>query len=142
MFTQGVVVVKWLAVRAWMVYWCCLSKIGGSTSACGGTVCRLMCVVSSTSTCVYSMISEGTCICTRCGCCCASLSVHARRFKPVQDVCRLQVQLSSSLASLSAAVAIVSVFLDFVLRPMLLLLLLFENKRERGRDRGCCRCNS
>ena len=49
MFAQGVVVVKLLAVRARMVYWCCLSKIGGSTSAYGGTACRLRFVVSSTS---------------------------------------------------------------------------------------------
>ena len=74
------VVVKLLAVQARMVYLCCLSKIGGSTSACGGTACRLRFMVSSTSMCVYSVISEGTYVCTRHGCCCASLSVYMRRF--------------------------------------------------------------
>ena len=68
MFAQGVVVVKLLAVRARMVYWCCLSKIGSSTSACGGTACRLMYVVSNKSMCVHSVMSEGTCVCTRRGC--------------------------------------------------------------------------
>ena len=62
------VVVKLLAVQAQMVYWCCLSKIGGSTSACGGTACRLRFVVSSISTYVCSVLSEGTYICTRRSC--------------------------------------------------------------------------
>ena len=51
-----------------MVYRCCLSKIGGNTSVHSGTACRLRFVVSSTSTCVCSVMSEGTCICTRRGC--------------------------------------------------------------------------
>jgi hypothetical protein len=68
MFAQGVVVVKLLAVQARVVYRYCLSEIGGSTSAYGGTACRLRFVVSRTSTCVYSVMSEGTCVCTRRGC--------------------------------------------------------------------------
>ena len=80
--------VKLLAARAQMVYRCCLSKIGGSASACGGTACRLRCVVSSTSTRAHSVMSEGTYVCTRRGCCYASLSAHTRRFKPVQGAYR------------------------------------------------------
>ena len=30
--------------------------------------------------CLYSVISEGTYICARYGCCCASVSVHISRF--------------------------------------------------------------
>ena len=68
MCAQGVVVVELLVVRARMVYRCCLSEIGGSTSACGGAACRLRFLVSRTSTCVYSVMSEGTCVCTSRGC--------------------------------------------------------------------------